>query len=388
MKFTSKLPIPSTEALEHSHKLVSKIQEAIQQNNGSISFRTYMEMALYEKNLGYYVAGSRKIGESGDFTTAPEISPLFSQCLANRCLEILQEKQSNILELGAGSGIMAVELMLELERELCLPEHYFILDLSPELKQRQKKTIEQLAPHLLHHFIWLDKLPESFKGVILANEVLDAMPIELFTIHNSNIYQHQVAWKEDQLVEQLNPAPEQLSRLIANLNINSNSPYTSEINLNLHGWFKGISEALSQGIIILVDYGYTAKEYYHLDRNKGTLICHYQHRVNELPLLYPGLQDITASVNFTAVAESADKADLQVVAYTTQAAFLASNNLEKFFIRRLEELPEEQYKLAQEVRTLSLPSEMGERFKVIILGKGVNGELDPASAQIDQRYKL
>ncbi len=348
-----------------------------------------MEMALYEQGLGYYVAGSRKIGKSGDFITAPEISPLFSQCLANKCLDVLSKSQGDILELGAGSGMMAVDLMLELELESSLPKHYYILDLSPELKLRQQQTIKKRAPHLLPYFTWLDKLPTSFKGVIIGNEVLDAMPVELFTIQKENIYQHQVVWKNDQLTEQLNPAPKQLSKAVNNLNIeSSDSPYTSEINLNLDGWLEALSQCLTQGIIILIDYGYTASEYYHPDRRKGTLICHYQHHVNESPLFHPGLQDITANVNFTAVAESADRAKLQVLAYTTQAAFLASNQLEKFFMRALDKMPKNQYKLAQQVRMLSLPSEMGERFKVITLGKGYTLDLDEASSQADQRYRL
>lgn len=389
MKFTSKLPLPSADALKHSQQLIAKIRTAIDDNNGSISFRNYMEMALYEQGLGYYVAGARKIGRAGDFITAPEISPLFSQCLANKCLSILSKSKGDILELGAGSGIMAVDLMLELEQASSLPTHYYILDLSPELKQRQRETIKKHAPHLLSYFTWLDKLPESFEGVILGNEVLDAMPVELFTIHKERVYQHQVIWHNKQLTEQLNPAPKYLNNIVSNLNIDcTHSPYTSEINLNLDGWLKAISKSLSKGLIILIDYGYTAREYYHPDRKKGTLICHYQHHVNEAPLLYPGLQDITANVNFTAVAESADKAGLQVLAYTTQAAFLAANHLEKFFIRALEESPDNQYKLAQHVRTLSLPSEMGERFKVITLGKGHSNDLDEASSQVDQRHRL
>ncbi|HIO93479.1 MAG TPA: hypothetical protein EYG68_11655 [Leucothrix mucor] len=389
MKFSSKLATPSNDALSHSQKLLDKIREAILQNDGSISFRDYMEMALYEKGLGYYVAGARKIGDTGDFTTAPEISPLFSQCLASKCLSILSKIKGDILELGAGSGIMAVDIMLELERESSLPEHYYILDLSPELKQRQRQTIEKLAPHLLHHFTWLDTLPESFRGVILGNEVLDAMPIELFTLQGGSIYQHQVIWENEQLLEQLNPAPNQLENAVSTLDIdNQNKPYTSEVNLNLDGWFQALSDCLTQGVIILIDYGYTASEYYHPDRNKGTLICHYQHQVNESPLLYSGLQDITANVDFTAVAESADKAGLQILSYSPQAAFLASNNLEKFFIRTLDAFPEKQYKLAQQVRTLSLPSEMGERFKVITLAKDYLYELGEASSQVDQRYRL
>ncbi|MCK5895275.1 MAG: SAM-dependent methyltransferase [Cocleimonas sp.] len=389
MKFTTTLPTPSDDALQHSQQLQYKIRDVIIENKGAISFRHYMEMALYQQGLGYYVAGARKIGKSGDFITAPEISPLFSQCLAHQCQQILAEiKEGNVLELGAGSGIMAASILLALEKQSALPQHYYILDLSPELKQRQKETIQTVAPHLLPHVIWLNKLPTTFKGVILGNEVLDAMPVDVFTVHKQQYFEHQVIWQDEQLVEQLNPAPDELSNAINELKLEAmDTPYTSEINLNLEGWFNALSTCLSQGVILLIDYGYTQREYYHPDRTKGTLICHYQHHVNESPLLYAGLQDITANVDFTAVAHSADKAGLTVSGFTSQAAFLAGNQLEHFFMRTLNASPDKQYELAQQVRLLSLPSEMGERFKVIALSKSYSTELAGFSIT-DQRYRL
>lgn len=391
MKFINELPIPPTYALQHSQQLRHKICDVINENEGILSFRRYMEMALYQQGLGYYVAGARKIGKAGDFITAPEISPLFSQCLANQCQQILSKikgDKGGILELGAGSGLMAAHILLELDKQSSLPKHYYILDLSPELKQRQKQTIQALAPHLLSHVTWLDKLPKSFTGVILGNEVVDAMPVDIFTVHKDKQFQHQVICQQGELVEQLNPAPSKLSEAIAHLNLPSmETPYTSEINLNLAGWFQTLAMCLTQGVVLLIDYGYTASEYYHADRNKGTLICHYQHHVNEAPLLYPGLQDITANVDFTAVAESADKAGFNVAGFTSQAAFLASNQLEALFMRTLDESPQKQYELAQQVRLLSLPSEMGERFKVIALSKHYAFHLDGFSL-LDQRYRL
>ncbi|MCK5918709.1 MAG: SAM-dependent methyltransferase [Cocleimonas sp.] len=389
MKFTTELPRPSDDALAHSQKLQHKIRDAIHENNGAISFRRYMEMALYQQGLGYYVAGARKIGKSGDFMTAPESSPLFSQCLASQCQQVLaQLKEGDILELGAGSGLMAAHILLELEKQSSLPVHYYILDVSPELKQRQQETIEKLAPHLLVRVSWLDKLPHSFTGVILGNEVLDAMPVDVFTLHKDQCFEHQVIWQEGELLEQLNPAPADLMDAVANLNLaDMESPYTTEINQNLAGWFAALSACLSQGVVLLIDYGYTASEYYHPARNKGTLICHFQHHVNEVPLYYPGLQDITANVDFTAVANCADKAGFRVSGFTSQSAFLAGNQLEKFFIRALEESPEKQYELAQQVRLLSLPSEMGERFKVIALNKECVLGLEGFSV-IDQRHRL
>jgi SAM-dependent MidA family methyltransferase len=388
MKFTTELPKPSDAALQHSQKLQRKIRDAIDENNGFISFRRYMEMALYEQGLGYYVAGARKIGPSGDFITAPEISPLFSQCLANQCQQVLSNIKGDIFELGAGSGLMAVHIMLELERQSSLPKSYYILDLSPELKQRQKETFQQLAPHLLPYIIWLNKLPKSFKGIILGNEVLDAMPVNVFTLHNKKLFEHHVIWQDQQFFEQLNPAQKALTNAVTDLKLQPmETPYTSEINLNIEGWVQALADCLSEGVIILIDYGYTASEYYHPDRNKGTLICHYQHHVNESPLLYSGLQDITANVDFTAVANAADKSGLDVAGFTSQAAFLAGNQLEKFFMQSLDQSPEQQYELAQQVRLLSLPSEMGERFKVIAVSKGYSHPLDGFSI-VDQRYRL
>jgi len=388
MKFTTKLPIPANDALRHSLQLQHKIRDVIKDNHGAISFRHYMEMALYQQGLGYYVAGAGKIGKKGDFITAPEISALFSQCLAHQCQQILLQTEGNILELGAGSGVMAAHILLELEKQSSPPKHYYILDLSPELKQRQKQTLQNLAPHLLADVIWLDQLPQSFSGVIIGNEVLDAMPVDVFTVHKEQPFEHQVIWQQGALVEQLNPASFELSEAISNLNLPPmETPYTSEINLNLAGWFEALTGCLTQGVVLLIDYGYTASEYYHADRNKGTLICHYQHHVNEAPLLYPGLQDITANVDFTAVADLADKAGFNVAGFTSQAAFLTSNQLEALFMRTLEESPEKQYALAQQVRLLSLPSEMGERFKVIALSKDYAFNLDGFSL-LDQRYRL
>jgi len=381
MNHTQSLPEPSPDALQHSQKLIDRICNEIEKNDGSIPFRRYMEMALYEPALGYYVAGTHKIGEQGDFITAPEISPLFSQCIANQCVEILQKTKGNILELGAGSGIMAVDILLELEKQNQLPAYYFILDLSPDLKQRQKENIIKKAPHLLNHVQWLTQLPDLIDGIILGNEVLDAMPINVFTQQNEQMFEHHVICENETLLEQLKPADDDLCNKVLNLHIPSEAtPYTSEINPNLDGWFKSLDQSLQSGVVLLIDYGYTRKEYYLPERNKGTLICHYQHLVNEAPLHYPGLQDITANVDFTAVAESADKAGFDVAGFTPQAAFLANAGLENAFMQALDatikgDPQEHQYKLAQQVRHLSLPSEMGEHFKCIALTKNYDEKL-------------
>jgi len=390
MKHTQSLPEPSADALKHSEKLVAQIRDEIN-HKGAISFRRYMEMALYEPALGYYVSGTHKIGAAGDFITAPEISPLFSQCIAMQCLDVLKKCKKGggwVMELGAGSGLMASDILLTLEQQDQLPERYLILDLSPDLIARQKQTIAEKAPHLIDRVQWITQLPENFNGIIIGNEVLDAMPVEVFTQHNKQVYQHHVIWEDDQLTEQLQPASHDLTQQVYALNIPEEAtPYTSELNPNLTGWFKTLSDCLQSGVILLIDYGYPRKEYYLPERNKGTLICHYQHLVNEAPLFYPGLQDITASVDFTAVAEAADSAGLAVAGFTSQAAFLSNAGLEALFMQALDKEPANQYKLAQQVRTLSLPSEMGERFKVIALNKAFKHELIGFS-EFDQRYRL
>lgn len=371
MRFTDTLPIPSKEALTHSEQLKTVIRQKIQAQGGQLSFHDFMQTALYEPGLGYYVAGLRKIGAEGDFVTAPEISPLFSQCIANQCAQILTERpNSSILELGAGSGRMAAAILLRLEQQACLPENYLILDLSPDLQARQRETLEQSVPHLLSKVQWLNHLPtEPFRGVILGNEVLDAMPVELFTVTEEGIASVQVGWVDDEFAFTARPSL-QADYIQTRLPTDLSLPYTSEFNPALEAWIHSLAACLETGAVLLIDYGYERADYYHPERSQGTLLCHYQHRVHNHPLLYVGLQDLTASVDFTAVAEAGVEAGLQVAGYTTQAAFLASCGLETLFIKALTSDPQTSYHLAQQIRTLSLPSEMGERFKVIALTKG------------------
>ncbi|TXH66894.1 MAG: hypothetical protein E6Q83_19255 [Thiothrix sp.] len=370
MHFTDTLPTPLAEALAHSEQLKTLICEKIQAQGGQLSFHDFMQTALYEPKFGYYVAGLRKIGAEGDFVTAPEISSLFSYCIANQCAQVLAElPNSSILELGAGSGRMAADILLRLEQLDCLPETYFILDLSPDLQVRQRETLEFLAPHLLTKVKWLVNLPaHPFQGVILGNEVLDAMPVELFTVKDTGIASLYVSLDKNDLVftEQ---ASQHADAIQAFLPPDLVLPYTSEFNPSLKPWIHSLADCLAAGLLLLIDYGYERADYYHPERRQGTLLCHYQHRVHDNPLIYPGLQDLTASVDFTATAEAGVEAGLELAGYTTQAVFLASSGLEDLFIEALNGAPEARYQLAQQVRSLSLPSEMGERFKVIALTK-------------------
>ncbi|MEE9352538.1 MAG: SAM-dependent methyltransferase, partial [Thiotrichaceae bacterium] len=356
MKITKSLPEPSAFALEHSQKLQQCIYSEIESQQGSISFRRYMEMALYEPGLGYYVAGKRKLGEGGDFITAPEVSPLFSQCIANQCIQILESLDNrNILEFGAGSGTMAADILLHLEVKNCLPDQYYILDLSPELKALQRTTLEARCPHLLPLVKWLSTLPNNpFSGVILANEVLDAMPVEMFQVSANTVYQKRVAINDDNIFSLIDKEPQSEGAFESDFNqvthgttisadygSGSSSEYSSEFNPNINTWVKQLESTLEQGLILLIDYGYTRSEYYHPDRDAGTLICHYQHLVHNDFFWHPGLQDITANVDFTHVAEAADNSGLIISGFTSQAAFLTGCGLEDLFVDQLNQHPDQ-----------------------------------------------
>ncbi|MGB1257926.1 MAG: class I SAM-dependent methyltransferase [Thiolinea sp.] len=385
MRTRKPLPLPSPQALEHSKQLSKVIKRYIDEAGGSIPFRQYMHMALYQPGLGYYVAGQEKFGHAGDFVTAPEISPLFSQCIANHCattLSIIDFADSRqILELGAGTGIMAADILTHLSSLEALPDCYFILELSPELRQRQRKTLEQHCPELIRRVEWLQELPaEPINGVILANEVPDAMPVEFFSIEGEKVSVTHVAANGDDLYfKSLPPDEIQLQTIKSNCfdgwdqyydAFRPATAYYSEYNPALTGWINSLSDTLNRGEILIIDYGYERSDYYRPERNQGTLLCHYQHHVHDQPLLWPGLQDITASVDFTAIAEAADQAGLTISRYCSQADFLFHSDLETLFNQALNTQPEQQYQLAQQVRTLTLPSEMGERFKVMSLTKG------------------
>lgn len=372
------LPEFSTQEKEHSKRLKNLIAEELTATNGFMPFRRYMEMALYQPGLGYYVSGTRKFGKAGDFVTAPEISPIFSMCLARQCRDVLEiVGEGSILEAGAGSGIMAADILLELEQLQCLPDHYYILELSPELQQRQKMTISERSPHLLHRVSWLHTLEEvSFKGVIIANELLDAMPVEAFAIREEGVFQRGVGLKNDELVWREQIADADLTRKVEQLTTaDAILPTCSEFNPVLISWMQQLNHCLQSGAMILIDYGYTGSEYYHQQRTEGTLICHFKHTIIDNPFYYPGMVDISASVDFSAVAAAATEAGFIVNGYTTQAQFLIANELELIFEDKISTNIQQMAALTGQIKRLTLPSEMGERFQVIGLTKSVDSSL-------------
>ena len=389
---SQELPAPSDLAQQHSEKLITLIKNEIAQNNGAISFQRYMELALYAPGLGYYAAGSEKLGEEGDFVTAPEISPLFSQTLANAVLPALNSDQI-ILEVGAGRGRMAADILVYLKQKNKLPKEYWILELSADLRERQKQTIAETIPEFLENVKWLDELPEQFSGVVLANELLDAMPVQLFQKTDNDINEVNVVWLDDKFSFQLKSSfDERLIHRVKNIedenDVEFNSGYISEINFAAEDWIKSIAERLQQGVIVLIDYGFPRHEYYHEQRAQGTLMCHYRHRTHPDAFVYPGLQDITAHVDFTAMADAALEVDLKVMGYTNQVSFLMGAGILELAALNEEGISlKQQMEMASQIKKLTLPHEMGELFKVIGFSKNCNVSL-PAFEFRDLREYL
>lgn len=370
------LPALSPEELAHSEQLVQRIRDAIDAAGGWISFERFMEMSLYEPGLGYYSAGATKLGSEGDFVTAPEISPLFSRCLANQCVQVLETVTGgHILELGAGSGVMAADVLSELDRQQKTPERYFILEVSADLRERQRALLQRRHPHLMDRIAWLDHLPDEFRGVLLANEVLDALPIQRFRIRGLQVNQLGVTWQLGRLDWSEVHADSTLESKVREIEYNLGEPfvdgYTSELNLRLQPWIAGISASMKEGAAFFIDYGLPRRQYYAASRSTGTMLCHFRHRFHDDPLINVGVQDIGAWVDFTAVAEAAVAAGMSVAGYTTQAHFLIGNGIEQFLAPKEDEELASRLQMARQAMLLTLPGEMGERFKVIGLAKGI-----------------
>ncbi|HSW93639.1 MAG TPA: SAM-dependent methyltransferase [Gammaproteobacteria bacterium] len=370
------LPEPSSFALKHSEKLKAHIRQDIEAAGGLIDFARFMELALYAPGLGYYTSGTHKLGRAGDFVTAPELSPLFAACMAKQFQEIFKIiDQKNILEFGAGSGIFARDVLFELEKLNGLPEHYYILEVSADLRERQLLRFKTECPQFLSRIVWLDALPKSFNGIMFANEVLDAMPVHRFEWHQGEITECFVGFEQNQFVFRSGPSSDALKKRVLAISENTTWPdfYSSEISLIHPAWIKSLADCLEQGVILLVDYGYGRREYYHPERQQGTLTCFYQHHRHADPLILPGLQDITAHVDFTTIADSADEAGLSVSGFTTQAAFLlACGMLDIAQKNPLNAV--DRYKQNQIIKTLTLPSEMGEVVKVMALSRKMEME--------------
>jgi len=371
------LPRPSPDAQAYSDALKQRIGDEIEAAGGWIGFERFMELALYAPGMGYYSGGAHKFGAAGDFVTAPEISSLFSQTLAVQVAQVMALSAPKIIEVGAGSGRLAADMLLELERCSALPEHYHILELSGELRERQRASITQRAPHLLARVDWLDRLPEHFDGAVLANELLDAMPVCLVVWDDAMILEHGVSLENSEFVWRDRPAQGRVLARAQALAEESILPpgYLSEINLAAADWTAAWGRILGRGALVLIDYGFPRHEYYHEQRDAGTLMCHYRHQAHSEPFYLPGLQDITAHVDFTAIVEAGFDAGLELLGYTTQASFLLNCGLPEILGRTPADDPKRYLPQARAAQKLISPAEMGDLFKVIALGKGIDATL-------------
>ena len=382
----SALPVPDREALAVSQELSTRIAAEIARHGGWLSFARYMEMALYEPGLGYYSNPGQVFGAAGDFVTAPELTPLFGATLARQVSPWLKDPAlagsgQVVLEVGGGSGMLAAQLLNALDNVGHHEVRYLILELSAERREHQRQTLKSLAPGLMDRVGWLETFPESFAGVVLANELLDAMPVQLFEWQadaGAGLQEMGVTWVDGQFAWAPRPADAVLTETVTALRnrlgpegAQWHSPYRSEICPAQQAWMRTLADCMTAGVVMLLDYGFAAPEYYHPQRDQGTLMCHYRHRSHADPFLWPGLSDITAHVDFTALARAATTEGFSLVGYTSMAAFLLNAGL----LDELADLPREPesfwFAQAQAVQQLISEAEMGELFKVIAFEKNL-----------------
>jgi SAM-dependent MidA family methyltransferase len=368
---------PSSEEASHSQTLARLIQKEIQAQNGQISFAKYMEMALYTPGLGYYAAGKNKFGSKGDFTTAPEISPLFGATIVQTLLPIIEYLQNlnqpvKILEFGAGTGALAEALLTELHRQNIEVDSYNILDLSADLIERQKSRLAESLPMVT----WINQLPKNFTGIILANEVLDSMPIELITYQNQRwVFKDVTLAKEstEDAISFRRCLGKEVSQAMLPECLNQQSfenGYTTEINVNAKAWINSISEILDAGILLIIDYGFPEHEYYHAQRNQGTVMGHYAHHAIQDPFFYPGLCDLTAHVDWTSIANTSINSGLSLLGFTSQASYLLDAGIGSLLIDKADPSNSAEFMPhSNAIQKLLSEAEMGELFKVICFGK-------------------
>ena len=380
------LPAASDDALAHSRRMAGHLRSLIREAGGWAPFSRFMEAALYAPGLGYYVAGARKFGAAGDFVTAPELTPLFGRTLARAIAPVLAETGGEVLELGAGSGRLAADVLGELERLDALPRRYAILDVSAELRERQRETLARTVPHLAGRVAWLDALPEGFTGVILGNEVLDALPVEVVHWTDAGPQVRGVAAAGDGFAWQDRAIADPVLRARAEA-LDLVPDYVSEINLAADALIASLAACLDRGLILMIDYGFAAREYYHPQRHMGTLRAHYRHHALDDPFYLPGLTDLTAHVDFSAVAKAGMAAGLTLAGFTSQAGFLLNSGLTELLMQTPPADAAAYLPQANAVQRLVSPAEMGELFKVIGLTRGEVPPLD-GFARGDRQHTL
>ena len=406
---TLDFPIPDPAAQQASEQLAQRIAQRIREAGGWIGFDAFMQAALYEPGLGYYSGGAVKFGAAGDFVTAPEISPLFGACLASQCAQWFEQVPARIFEFGAGSGALAADLLGELARLGHAGVEYRIVELSGELRDRQRCTLQERAPEFVSRVQWLDRWPDEIEGVVLANELLDAMPARAFRLRSGQVFERGVGLDEAE-VQTSAPAPGDghASREAASAALSSGprfawrerladasfeatvrarlagpitaageawpDDYESELAEQAQAWVAEAGRRLRRGAMLLIDYGFPACELYHPQRRMGTLMCHYRHLAHGDPFVLPGLQDLTVHVDFSSIAQAGADAGLDLLGFTSQAALLFGLGL----VERLQQIPLEpaadHLRRTQGVKRLISEAEMGELFKAIAFGRGISGD--------------
>ena len=393
----STLPPPDVDAQSHSAHLREVIQEQVIAAGGHLPFWKFMELALYAPGLGYYSAGARKFGPGGDFTTAPERSPLFSACVADALTPVLQQlgPDAVFMEIGGGSGAFAETCLAKLLANDALPARYAILEPSADLRERQRERLQARLPPLLFELVeWLDgPIQEPWSGVLFANEVIDALPTPRFTIRDGEVFEEHVALDgEGRFLRTDRPAEPMLAAAVRHVERQLPEPfaegYRSEVLAQLPYWIQAVMGAMRDGAMLFVDYGYARGEYYQPQRRDGTLRAFRQHHVTDDVFAWPGLQDITASVDFTALAEAGTAAGFDFAGYCSQASFLIGNRLQENLALAESRAADDiaRHNLRQQAKLLTLPSEMGERFQAIGFQRGV--ELGAAFLVGDLSHRL
>jgi SAM-dependent MidA family methyltransferase len=376
----------------HGARARDHLKDQIAAAGGWLSFERFMDLALYAPGIGYYSGGAQKLGVGGDFTTAPEVSSLFGRCVALQCAEVFRASHlGSILEIGAGSGRLAADILLRLEDLGQLPENYWILEISADLRERQRKFLHERLPHLLQRVAWLDRPPEeSFDGIVIANEVLDALPVARFRWLGDGVDELGVgidnghfAWT----ARPANPAMAQTCQRLYQASGGWDEGYVSEYCPRTLAWTRAVTQSLRTGAVLWFDYGLPRAQYYLPERHDGTLVCHYRHRASSDPFVNVGLQDITAWVDFTRLAEASREAGFELAGFTTQAHFLAGVGIDREMRLAAGEDENLFARLANQARQLMLPGEMGERFKAMVWLRGVDIPLS-GFGLLDLRHTL
>ena len=389
-------PAPDADALAHSQRLLALIRAQISAAGGAIPFSRYMELALYAPGLGYYSAGSLKFGAEGDFVTSPELGPTFAECVAHCAVQVFAQLggEADFFEIGGGSGAFAEVALRQMSVYGALPARYRILEPSADLRERQRERLAAALPaDLFARVEWLNGPPEQpWRGLLFANEVLDALPTPRFVLHEGEVYEEYVALSaEGALIRVDQPADALLRAAVRHVEHDVGAPfaegYRSEVLPQLPYWIQAVGGLLQDGAMLFVDYGYPRREFYLPERSDGTLVCHHRHTAHGDPFHLPGLQDITAFVDFTAPAEAGVNAGFDLAGYCAQASFLINNGLPER-LAAIEEIGDEveRHRRHNEVKRLTLPGEMGERFQVMGFQRGV--DIGPAFARGDLSRRL